>query len=491
MTEPSPDRQSSRRWAALIFIAMAQLMSALDATIVNIALPSAQRDLGFSDANRQWVITAYTLAFAALVLLGGRIADYLGRRRAFLIGLVGFAVASAVGGAAVNLGMLTGARALQGCFAALLAPTTLSLLAVMFTEPKERGKAFGVYGAIAGSGAAIGLLLGGVLAEYLNWRWCLYVNVPISAVAFTGAAILLPADRPAQRHRLDVPGALLAAAGLVSLVYGCNQAVDRGWSSGIVIGLLAASAVLLTVFVFVQSRVAEPLLPLHIVRERNRGGSYLAMGLALAGMLGLFLFLTYYFQIVLEYSPVKTGLAFLPLTLAVQLGAAGIALRFLPRVPPRTIMVPGLLAASGAMVLLANLGPGSGYVSLVLPAELLLGVGLGCVFVPAISTATQSVDPRDAGIASAVANASQQTGSSIGTALLNTIAASATAGYLADHAQQQADGTPPVAALVHGYAVAAAWGAGILATAAILTALLVNAPAPARAAERERSPQSS
>ncbi|MBT2408625.1 MULTISPECIES: MFS transporter [unclassified Streptomyces] len=466
-----------RRWVALVFISLAQLMVALDATIVNIALPSAQSELGFSDANRQWVITAYTLAFAGLVLLGGRIADYVGRKRTFMVGLIGFAAASAAAGAAVNFGMLTGARALQGLFAAVLAPTVLSLLTVTFTETRERAKAFAVFGAIAGSGAAVGLLLGGVLAQYLSWRWCLYVNVPVSAVAACGGWLVLPGIRPAARQHFDVPGALLAAGGLVALVFACTEAIGQGWSSGLVIGLLVAAAVLLALFVLLQSRVEHPLLPLRIVRDRNRGGSYLSMALALAGMLGLFLFLTYYFQVVQHYSPVKTGLAFLPLMAAVQVGAGGIAGRLLPRVPPRVLVVPGLLTAAAAMALLTRLDVGSGYAAHVLPAEILLGVGMGCTFVPAISTATFGVDPRDAGIASAVVNAAQQAGGSIGTALLNTIAASATAAYLGGLPH----GSPPsAAALVHGYSVAAAWGAGILATAAVLALALINAPAPHR-----------
>jgi EmrB/QacA subfamily drug resistance transporter len=453
------------RWAALGFIGLAQLMVALDATVVNVALPSAQHALRFTDADRQWVTTAYTLVFAGLVLLGGKIADLVGRRRTFLLGLIGFAGASALAGAANGIGMLAGARALQGVFAALLAPTTLSLLAVMFTDARERAKAFAVFGAIAGSGAAVGLVLGGTLTEYLDWRWCLYVNIAVAVIAAAGGFALLPNLPGHGRQRLDILGALLASGGLVALVYGCTEAVGRGWGSPVVLGLLGAAATLIGAFGWWQTRAEAPLLPLRILRNRDRAGAYLAMGLGLAGMLGLLLFLTYYLQVVLHYSPIRAGLAFLPLSAAVQLGAAGIGSRLSPKVRPRALIVPGLLAAAAAMLLLTQLTPESGYVSLVLPAEVILGVGMGCVFVPAMTIATSTVEPRDAGIASGVVNTAQQAGGSIGTAFLNTIAVSATAGYLA---------AGPTHALVHGYTVAAGWAAVILTVAAVLSAVLVT-----------------
>lgn len=414
------------------------------------------------------MITAYTLAFAALVLLGGKIADQFGRKRTFLAGLVGFALASVVAGAADELGVLTAARAVQGVFAAVLAPTTLSLLTVMFTDLRERAKAFSVYGAIAGSGAAVGLVLGGLFTAYLDWRWCLYVNVAIAVAAAIGGWLLIPDVRPGARQRLDILGAFLASAGLVALVYACNQAVAYGWGSGVVTGLLGTAASLLAGFVWWQTRSTAPLLPLRIVRDRNRAGAYLSMALALAGMLGLLLFLTYYLQVVRHYTPLQAGLAFLPLSVAVQLGATGIAGRLLPRLRPRALIVPGLLAAAAAMLLLTRLDESGGYLAIVLPAEILLGVGMGCVFVPSITLGTLGVDPRDAGIASSVVNTVQQAGGSVGTALLNTIATSATAGYLAGRVS-------PPAALVHGYAVAAGSAAGLLLIAAVLAGLLVTA----------------
>src|SRR5438105_2402547 len=269
--EPTHPQAADRRWIGLAFIALAQLMTALDATIVRIALPWAQRALGASDAERQWVITAYTLAFGGLLLVGGRIADTIGRRRAFLIGLGGFAVASVVGGSAQSFIVLLIARAAQGAFAALLAPTALSLLAVTFTQPRERARAFALYGAIAGSGAALGLLLGGALTEYLDWRWCLYVNVPIALVAAIGGWQVLSSGNGGHRQRFDFPGVVLATGGLVALVYGCTQAVSAGWGSGTVIGLLAASAALLIGFAVREARAAAPLLPLRVVLDRSRG----------------------------------------------------------------------------------------------------------------------------------------------------------------------------------------------------------------------------
>ena len=474
---------TSKRWLALVCISIAQLMVALDATVINIALPSAQRALHISDPQRQWVITAYTLAFGGLLLLGGRLADTLGRRRTFLVGLVGFAAASAVGGAAPDFGVLLAARATQGAFAALLAPTALSLLAITFTEPKERAKAFAIFGAIAGTGGAIGLLLGGVLTQYLDWRWCLYINVAVAAIALVTGRRVLP-DMPAQAGtRSDWPGVALAVGGLVALVYGFSDAATHGWSSPATLGLLGGGVVLLCTFVVVESRVAAPLLPLRIVLDRNRGGAYAAVGLAVIAMYGLFLLLTYDLQVVSRYSPARAGVAFLPLSAAVLLSSTTISRALLPRVAPRLLMAPGLLIGAAGMATLTRLHAHSSYVAHVLPAELLLGLGMGAVFVPAFSTATSGVTPREAGMASAVANTAQQIGASLGTALLNTIAATATAGYLAAHVR-----AGRATALVHGYATAAGWGAVVLVTAAVLVAVLVNAgrPEPADVHGQER-----
>ncbi|GAB2853281.1 hypothetical protein GCM10027176_65020 [Actinoallomurus bryophytorum] len=489
MTAPVSGPPVPRRWIALVFIALAQLMVVLDATIVNIALPSAQRALEISDANRQWMITAYTLAFGGLLLFGGRVGDLMGRRRAFLIGLVGFAGASALGGAAVNEGMLLGARALQGAFGALLAPSALSLLAVTFTAPKERAKAFGIYGAIAGGGAAIGLIVGGLLTEYLNWRWALYVNVPVAAIGLTGGLLFVRDPVTARgRGRLDLPGVVLVTTGLIALVYGFTRAESEGWGEPGVVGLLTVAGVLLVAFAVVESLTREPLLPLRVILDRNRGGAYLSVGLSVIGMFGLFLFLTYYLQNVKHYSPVRTGLAFLPMTAGMITGSTQIAARLMNRVPARLLMVPGLLVAATGVALLTRLQVDSAYAALVLPSQLLLGIGLGTALMPAMNLATAGVDSRDAGVASAMVNTSQQVGGSLGTALLNTIGATATTGYIATHAGSRPSAGIAAAGLVHGFTVALWWAMGVICLAALAVAVLINSRGERRAARVAAEP---
>src|SRR5262249_38633801 len=299
-----------KRWAILAVVVIAQLIVVLDATIVTLALPSAQRALHISVANRQWVITAYTLAFGGLLLLGGRIADFGGRRRMFIIGSIGFATASALGGLATDQGLLFGARALQGAFAALMAPAALSILTITFrADPKERAKAFGAYGAVSGAGGTIGFLLGGILTEYASWRWCLLVNVPIALLAAVAAARTIHESRVDATTRYDIPGALLSTAGLVCLVYGFTKAATDGWTSDQTLILILVATVLLVTFAAVEYRTRNPLLPLRVVAERNRGGAYLATLLTGAGLFAMFVFLSYYFQQVLHYSAVKAGVA--------------------------------------------------------------------------------------------------------------------------------------------------------------------------------------
>jgi EmrB/QacA subfamily drug resistance transporter len=470
--DQSPVPVADRRWLALSVIAVAQLMVALDATIVSIALPWAQRSLGASDADRQWVITAYTLAFGGLLLTGGRIADRLGRKRAFLVGLTGFGLASAIGGSAVSFWMLLAARAAQGAFAALLAPTALSLLAVTFREPRERARAFALYGAIAGSGAAVGLLLGGVLTQYLSWRWCLYVNVPIAVAAMAGGWRVLSGGRPRTGQRLDLPGILLASGTLAGLVYACSRAVTEGWKSASVVLLLSVSGVLLIGFIVREARATVPLLPLRIVLDRNRGGAYLSVGLTIAAMFGAFLFLTYYLQVVLRYPPIEAGVGFLPLTLASQAGSWGIASVLMPRVPTRLVMAPGALIAAVGMLVLSQIPASNGYLAHVLPAEILIGVGVACVMAPAFNVATLGIDPKEAGVAAATVNAASQVGASVGTALLNTIAAAATAAYLVS---QPSASVHLGAALVHGYSAATVWASISLLGAGIISLLLIDA----------------
>ena len=407
--------------------------------------------------------------------LGGRLADYLGRKRAFLLGLAAFAFASTLGGAAPNFAVLIVARALQGASGALLAPTALSLLAVTFTEPRERANAFAVYGTIAGTGGALGLLLGGAITQLVDWRWCLYVNDAIAVIAAVGGWFVIADIRFPNRPGFDIPGAILGSGAVVAVVYACTRAINEGWTSGTVLGLVAASAVLLVLFVWRERHAATPLLPLNIVLDRNRGGAYISAALMIAGMFGAFLFITYYLQVVLHYSPFKAGLAFLPLSLAAQVGSWAIASRLMPHVPPRFLMAPGALVAAAGLALLTQIQVDSGYASLILPAEILIGIGISCVMVPAFSVGTLGVNPREAGAAAATVNAAGQVGGSIGTAVLNMVATSATVAYLAAHHLGPA---AQVQGLVYGYAQAAVYGAAILAIAAIVAAILVNAPAP-------------
>jgi EmrB/QacA subfamily drug resistance transporter len=467
---PQAAHHHERRWLILAVLGLAQLMVVLDATIVNIALPSAQHDLGFSDDNRQWIVTAYALAFGSLLLLGGRIGDLFGRKWVFVAGLGGFAVASALGGVAQSFGLLVAARALQGLFGALLAPAALSLLTTTFTAPDERNKAFGVFGAIAGSGAAVGLLLGGILTEYLSWRWCLYVNLAFAGVAVFGALTLLRNEAPAEKPRLDLPGTLTASAGLFALVYGFSHASTTSWGDATTLGFLAAGVALLVAFVAIQRRVAHPLLPLRVVLDRDRGGSYLAVGLSGIAIFGVFLFLTYYLQQILGFSPIESGAAFLPMTFAIMIAATTCQTKVLPRTGARPLVGLGMLLGAAGMVYLTGIGVDSSYATHVLPALIVMGFGFGLIFAPAMSSATLGVAPSDAGVASAMVNTMQQIGGSIGTALLSTLAASATTTFVADRKP-----TPDVLAqaAVHGYTTAFYWSAAIFLIAAIVcTALL-------------------
>jgi len=466
--------QNPRRWWILAILGIAQLMVVLDATIVNIALPSAQEALGFSDDSRQWIVTAYALAFGALLLIGGRLGDLFGRKRIFVAGLLGFAAASAIGGAAQSFGVLVGARAAQGAFGALLAPAALSLLTTTFTDPDERGKAFGIYGAIAGGGGAVGLLLGGVLTEYLSWRWCLYVNLAFAIPAAAAALALLHDAARAGRAHIDVPGTLTATGGLFALVYGFAQAETHGWGTASTLGFLAGGVALLAAFVAIERGAANPLLPLRVVLDRNRGGSYLATGIAGAGMFGVFLFLTYYLQQTLGYSPIQTGFAFLPMLGALVLTATMSTAMLLPRVGPRPLVSLGMLLAASGMALLAQLAVDSTYAAHVLPGLLVTGAGLGLVMAPAMSTATLGVDERDAGVASASVNTMQQIGGSLGTTLLSTLSASAVSSYTAG---KPASAEAAAHAAVHGYTTAFWWAAAIFAAGALVSALLLRSGA--------------
>jgi len=470
-----PDRSQAlhhdRRWLILIVIGIAQLLVVLDVTIVNIALPSAQQELGFSDGDRQWVVTAYALAFGSLLLLGGRIADLFGRKWTFIGGLLGFAGASALGGAAQSFEVLVAARALQGVSAAVLAPAALSLLATTFSNPAERGKAFGIYAGIAGTGGAVGLLLGGALTETLDWRWCLYVSLVFAIpAAIAGKRLLYHIPTPA-RPRLDLPGTFTASTGLFALVFGLARAESAGWGDAVTVGFLIGSAVLLAAFAVLQRRAAHPLLPLRVAADRNRGASFLAIATASAGIFGIFLFLTFYLQNAKGLTALETGLAFLPLSFSIAPTVGIVSTRVLPRTGPRPLVPAGMLTAALGMVLLTRIGVDTPYASHVLPSLVLIGIGFGLILGPSFATATFEVPARDSGVASAMVNTSQQVGGSIGTALLSTLAVSATTGFLADHGA-----APEVLrqAAVEGYTTAFLWAAAIFALGAVVCGSLLR-----------------
>ena len=438
---------------------------------MNIAIPSAKVDLGISSTNQQWIITAYTLAFGSLLLLGGRIGDFMGRKKIFIIGLLGFAGASALGGIAQTQAMLFAARALQGVFGALLAPAALAIISVTFTVPKERAKAFGVFGAISGGGAAIGLIVGGVLTEYTSWRWCLGVNTPIAILAAILAAKFVHESKAGGDHSYDIPGVVTATAGLFSLTYGFNEAARKGWSNSMTITFLITALVLLIAFVLIESKVANPLMPLRVLGDRNRGGSYLGSLIVGAGLFSMFLFLGLYLQVVLGYTPLHSGFAFLPFSFGIII-FAGVASQLLPKFGPKPLMVPGLIFSSVGLLLLTRITPETSYVTHVLPSLIIISSGMALVFIPLTSTSLHGVSGRDTGVASAMVNTSQQIGGSLGVALLNTIAATAATSYAATHTNLGKLAQP--FAVTHGFTTAFKFSAALLFTGAIVLFFFIN-----------------
>ena len=495
----------TKRWVILGFLGLAQLMVVLDATIVNIAMPSAQKSLGFSVVDRQWLITAYSLAFGSLLFLGGRLSDLIGRKTTLQIGLIGFAFASALGGASQSFGMLVTARAIQGAFGAVLAPAALAMVTTAFTDPDERGKAFSIYGSIAGAGAAIGLLLGGILTQYLNWRWTLYVNLIFAAIALIGTQILLVRERGQAEGGLDTPSTLLISTGLFSIVFALSHAANSAENTAAAHGTVTLVSALLnptTVVCMVvgiglviaftrrQMHLERPMLPLSVVTDRARGGSFLAILMAAASMFAVFLFLTFYLQGVLHYSPVRAGLAFLPMVVMLSASAVFSQTVLLPRFGPRPLTPAGMAIGAVGMFVFTHLAVHGNYVGQVLPGLLITGVAMGTVFATSMNTSTARIRPEYAGSASATVNVTQQIGGSIGTALLSTVAIAASlafvpSGIIPPHTPTAAQAKAyqehlANLVLVHGYTVAFWWGVGIFAAGAIVTAIVLPSGRPER-----------
>ena len=476
-----------RRWWILATIAIAQLMVALDSTVMNVALPSVQAELDFTDGSRTWIITAYTLAFGSLLLLSGRLADRFGRKNVFIIGLIGFAIASGVGGAADSFGMLVASRAVQGAFAALLAPAALSLLTTTFSGGRERARAFGIYASIGIGGSAIGLLLGGVLTEYLSWRWTMYINVIFALVAVAGAFVVLRSSHQVRAtSRIDVPGAILVSAALFGIVFGISNAAEDGWDSPLTFGFLAGGVVLLAVFVVMQARIANPLLPLRVVLDRGRSAGLLGMFFAAAGMFAVVFFTVYYVQGVLGYTALQSGIAFLPLPLTLIATAVVIGPRLSRRFGPRLIVPVGLTISGISVLLMTRIGVDDNYALYLLPTLVLLGLGNGLAFPPSTSNSTLGVKPEDAGVASALVNTTQQVGGSISVAALNTIATTAATSFLVGKTV-----TPAVVAdaAVHSYVIGYWWAAGLFFVGAIVVAALSRSGVPAGLRDPQPEPE--
>jgi EmrB/QacA subfamily drug resistance transporter len=451
-------------WVVLVLICLAQFMVVLDATIVNVALPSIQNDLHLTESNLQWIVNAYTLVFGGFLLLGGRAGDLLGRKRLFLAGLVIFTGASLLDGLASSEGMLIGARALQGLGAALVSPAALSIISTTFAEGRERARALGVWAAIAIGGSAVGLILGGVLTQYFSWPWIFFVNVPVGIAAFVLSARLIPESRDEHAHpSYDVAGAVTVTGGLMSLVYAIVDAQSAGWGSAKTIGFFALAALLLASFVAVELRAKAPLVRLSIFRTRSLLTANVVMLLAMSGMFAMFFFNTLYIQRVLGFGPLKAGLAFLPFTAGVML-SAGLASTFAPRVGVRVVAAAGMLLSAAGLVLLTQLPVHGSYAADVLPAIILSSLGMGAVFMPLTLVATTGLEDHDQGLASGLFNTSQQVGGALGLAVLSTIAASRTsaAGGSVDHG------------LVVGFHWAFAAGAGVMVAALVVMLTLLR-----------------
>ena len=453
-------RHSTNPWVILLLVCIAQFMVILDATVVNVALPSIQSDLGLSEANLQWIVNAYTLVFGGFLLLGGRAGDLLGRKRLFLAGVVVFTVASLLDGLAVNSGMLIGSRALQGLGAAFISPAALSIISTTFEEGKERGKALGVWAAIASGGSAVGLVLGGVLTQAFSWPWIFFINVPVGLAAFLLSLRLIPEsiDEHAERS-FDVAGAVAVTGGLMALVYAIVKAPQDGWTAPVTLGTFAVSAILLASFIVIELRAAAPLVRLDIFRIRTLSAANVVMFLVASGLFAMFFFNSLYIQRVMDYGPLKAGLAFLPFTAGIMI-SAGLASQLSPRLGVRPIALAGMVVTAIGMLLLVRIPVGGSYLTDVFPSIMLTSLGMGAVFVPLTLVATMGLADSDQGLASGLFNTSQQVGGAVGLAILATVAAS--------HTSSSAK-----PALVHGFHWAFAGGAVFVVVAlAALLALL-------------------
>ncbi|MFC0041217.1 MFS transporter [Actinomadura rayongensis] len=457
---------------ALIPLAMAQLMITLDSTIVSVALPTLQPDVGLTNAARAWTVTGYTVAFGSLLLLNGRLGDLIGRKRALIIGAIGFAVVSGVAGAAVNAAMFVGARALQGAFAALIAPSALALISTTFTEPRQRGRALGVYAATAMAGGGVGLIVGGALTDYLSWRWCMYVNIPIAAVVALGTLFTVASPPRHPGLKLDIPGAVLVTVGMVGLIYGLAEAGESGWDSGKTIGALIAGAALIAAFAAWQARTASPLLPLRVVLHRSSSASFLAMMISAFCTFGMMLGMTYQLQTVLNYSPMKAGFAFIGFVGTAVVSSTQIGRRLVTRLRPGVMMALGLVLYAVALLLVTRLTVGSSYWVDIFPPMALMGIGVGILTVPIVATVMAEADARDSGVVAAIVNTMQQAGGSVGAALLNTISVSAAAAFVRDGRGDA------VAASIHGFILSSRWSAAIAIAGALIAVVAVNTKLP-------------
>jgi EmrB/QacA subfamily drug resistance transporter len=453
------------RWFILVIVCVAQFMVVLDATIVNVALPSIQTGLHFSPVSLQWIVNVYTLFFGGFLLLGGRASDLFGRQRLFMIGLAVFTGASLLNGIATSSEVLIGGRALQGFGAALVSPAALSIVTTTFAEGKERTKALGIWSAIAAGGGAVGLLLGGLLTDTLSWRWVFFINLPIGIAAFILAARYVANTRAEQRpETVDVAGATTVTAGLLVLVYDIVKAQQYGWTSGRTLGLFAVAAVLLAAFVAIESRSKAPLIRLGIFRRRSLTGANLAMLFVISGLFGMFYFASIYVQEILHYSPLKAGVAFVPVTFGIVIGA-GLAQPLIQRIGPRALPVVGIVLATIGLVLLSGIPTHGTYLADLFPGLMTMSIGMGLTFVPVTLLATTNIDAADAGLASGLFNTSQQVGGALGLAVLSSIAAGRTStSHDATHA----------AALVAGFQLAFLVGAGLMLAGAVVIVVLLR-----------------